>query len=98
MFCISECDEEQFTCSNGQCKPQFFVCDRMNDCGDNSDEEHCGEFLLLRFNERIYLYQHLPFRKLIQMKQNAFKDTLMKSHDQQFPGCLNKHKLKMNLF
>uniref|UniRef100_A0A671MEH1 Suppressor of tumorigenicity 14 protein homolog n=1 Tax=Sinocyclocheilus anshuiensis TaxID=1608454 RepID=A0A671MEH1_9TELE len=47
VFCVSDCDDEQFTCSNGLCRPQYFVCDRVNDCGDNSDEEHCGEFLLL---------------------------------------------------
>lgn len=75
MVCVSECDEEQFSCSNGLCRPQYFVCDRVNDCGDNSDEEHCGEFLLLPFNEHIYLYQHLPFRiHLIHFY--TFKDTL----------------------
>lgn len=74
VFCVSDCDDGQFTCSNGLCRPQYFVCDRVNDCGDNSDEEHCGEFLLLCFNECIYSYQHLPFRKLIQMKPNTFKE------------------------
>jgi len=44
FYIFLECDEEQFTCRNGLCRPQFFVCDRSNDCGDNSDEEHCGEF------------------------------------------------------
>lgn len=44
--CVPECDEDQFSCSNGLCRPQYFVCDRVNDCGDNSDELHCGECLI----------------------------------------------------
>lgn len=33
----------QFTCKNKFCKPLFWVCDNVNDCGDNSDELECGE-------------------------------------------------------
>lgn len=33
----------QFTCKNKFCKPLFWVCDSVNDCGDNSDELECSE-------------------------------------------------------
>ncbi|XP_072022320.1 uncharacterized protein [Amphiura filiformis] len=30
-----------FSCSNGECIDEYFVCNRENDCGDNSDEQNC---------------------------------------------------------
>lgn len=35
--------EYKFQCANGNCVPRGAVCDRYNDCGDNSDEADCGE-------------------------------------------------------
>ena len=35
------CDPEQFTCSNGQCIPQGWICDDSEDCNDGSDEQNC---------------------------------------------------------
>ncbi|XP_035666114.1 uncharacterized protein LOC118409300 isoform X5 [Branchiostoma floridae] len=32
---------DQFSCSNGLCVPHWANCDRVNNCGDNSDEQHC---------------------------------------------------------
>ncbi|XP_060890426.1 suppressor of tumorigenicity 14 protein homolog isoform X2 [Labrus mixtus] len=44
-----ECDGSQMKCKNGRCKPEFWKCDSVDDCGDNTDEENCvkckpGEF------------------------------------------------------
>ncbi|XP_078693058.1 uncharacterized protein LOC144922847 isoform X2 [Branchiostoma floridae x Branchiostoma belcheri] len=33
---------DQFSCSNGLCVPHWANCDGVNNCGDNSDEQHCG--------------------------------------------------------
>lgn len=38
----------QFTCKNKLCKSLFWVCDSVNDCGDNSDELQCSECLAAR--------------------------------------------------
>ncbi|KAI8477697.1 laminin subunit, partial [Branchiostoma belcheri] len=34
---------DQFSCSNGLCVPHWANCDGVNNCGDNSDEQHCVE-------------------------------------------------------
>lgn len=40
----AECNAtHQFTCKNSFCKPLYWVCDTVNDCGDNSDELQCSE-------------------------------------------------------
>ena len=36
------CNNWQFTCGNGDCIPIFLECNGYNNCGDNSDEDHCG--------------------------------------------------------
>ncbi|KAM8881350.1 MAM and LDL-receptor class A domain-containing protein 1 [Synchiropus picturatus] len=40
------CTLEQYTCANGNCIPQDNLCDFINHCGDNSDENHfiCKSF------------------------------------------------------
>ena len=40
-LCI-ECNEEQFTCKNGECIDLEWQCDRENDCYDGEDEELCN--------------------------------------------------------
>ncbi|XP_058266507.1 basement membrane-specific heparan sulfate proteoglycan core protein-like isoform X2 [Hemibagrus wyckioides] len=36
------CLADQFTCLNGQCVSQDYVCDGDTDCSDGSDEQKCG--------------------------------------------------------
>lgn len=38
---VSSCDVDQFHCSNGKCIPDWWRCNSMDECGDNSDEELC---------------------------------------------------------
>lgn len=35
------CFANQFSCSNGLCIPEFWKCDGVDNCGDNSDEIQC---------------------------------------------------------
>ncbi|XP_054258273.1 low-density lipoprotein receptor-related protein 1B-like [Macrosteles quadrilineatus] len=35
------CRMDEFTCSNGNCVPQRWLCDHEDDCGDDSDELNC---------------------------------------------------------
>ena len=36
------CEYGQFECSNGNCITASWECDNYDDCGDNSDEQHCS--------------------------------------------------------
>ncbi|CAL1301564.1 unnamed protein product [Larinioides sclopetarius] len=38
----SQCDPHYFACSNGRCVYYTQVCDRNDDCGDNSEERYCN--------------------------------------------------------
>uniref|UniRef100_A0A8C5DGW1 Low density lipoprotein receptor-related protein 12 n=1 Tax=Gouania willdenowi TaxID=441366 RepID=A0A8C5DGW1_GOUWI len=37
----STCELDQFHCTNGKCIPEWWRCNSMDECGDNSDEELC---------------------------------------------------------
>lgn len=37
------CGPDQFACVEGQCIPEEYRCDHVNDCVDNSDEKGCGK-------------------------------------------------------
>uniref|UniRef100_A0A8C4XVC9 Low-density lipoprotein receptor-related protein 2 n=1 Tax=Falco tinnunculus TaxID=100819 RepID=A0A8C4XVC9_FALTI len=37
-----QCGSYSFSCGNGRCVPQYYQCDGVDDCHDNSDEQNCG--------------------------------------------------------
>lgn len=37
----TDCEVSEYTCENQKCIPHAWVCDRVNDCGDKSDEKDC---------------------------------------------------------
>ena len=41
------CPSGHFQCSNCYCTPDYNECNGRNDCGDNSDENHCSKTWLL---------------------------------------------------
>ena len=40
------CPETHSKCANHYCVPNDAICNYTDECGDNSDEEKCGEFCL----------------------------------------------------
>ena len=41
-----DCDINQFACDNGHCIPIWSECNGFGECGDNSDEDHCGRDIM----------------------------------------------------
>ncbi|XP_045191421.1 uncharacterized protein LOC123548316 isoform X2 [Mercenaria mercenaria] len=39
------CKHDEFKCQNGNCIKNNMLCDSYNNCGDDSDEEHCAAIL-----------------------------------------------------
>ncbi|XP_071503079.1 MAM and LDL-receptor class A domain-containing protein 1-like [Diadema antillarum] len=35
------CNSGEYQCRNGHCIPDYWECDGITDCSDNSDEDHC---------------------------------------------------------
>uniref|UniRef100_A0A3Q3F4P0 SCO-spondin n=1 Tax=Labrus bergylta TaxID=56723 RepID=A0A3Q3F4P0_9LABR len=57
------CREKEFHCKNGRCVPaglQGVVCDGVNDCGDGSDEMHCGELPNFTCLITVFVYVSTP--------------------------------------
>jgi hypothetical protein len=44
LVIIDGCSQDQFTCGNGVCIHVSLVCNFIQDCADNSDEQ-CGDYL-----------------------------------------------------
>ena len=42
------CDEDKFSCANGECVPKDFKCDNEKDCDDGSDELDCNGIFLIK--------------------------------------------------
>ncbi len=46
-----ECNVDEFQCLDREkCIPTRFICDRVNDCKDGSDENNCSKCLCFYFN------------------------------------------------
>ena len=43
---LSSCNDEEFTCWNGECVPMEERCDQVFDCSDQSDERDCKMLVL----------------------------------------------------
>lgn len=42
IIIITVCPANSFICDNSVCIPSIWECDSIDDCGDNSDEDHCN--------------------------------------------------------
>ncbi|KAL1480615.1 hypothetical protein MTO96_050879, partial [Rhipicephalus appendiculatus] len=40
----STCSDTDFHCASGACVRKYERCNYIDDCGDNSDEEYCGDY------------------------------------------------------
>ncbi|KAL1473108.1 hypothetical protein MTO96_038921, partial [Rhipicephalus appendiculatus] len=43
-----KCENKEFRCANGACVEQYERCNFVDDCGDNSDEQDCGQFMVIQ--------------------------------------------------
>lgn len=56
-------------CHNGRCLDDFaYQCDGTDDCGDNSDEFHCGKNCLLVHSSPLKLNSPLSLSLHLQIK------------------------------
>ena len=43
---FSSCLQNEFSCDDGSCIPLVQRCDKISNCGDNSDEKYCNKVCL----------------------------------------------------
>lgn len=48
----SGCPRDYFTCDRRACVSNSDVCDLTDDCGDNSDEKNCTEYIMCDFEKK----------------------------------------------
>lgn len=46
FLAFQSCLGMEFQCDNHKCIYHGFVCDGDDDCGDGTDERHCGQFVV----------------------------------------------------
>ena len=66
---MSGCEEEEFTCNDGQCIDINLRCDQIINCRDKSDEENCQLMVL----ESGYKKNVVPFTTVRNIDQNTQK-------------------------
>ena len=66
------CIEGQFQCANGLCRPDRYVCDHDDDCGDNSDEQNCqGKPHIFLLFCRQAIYSHDAPSRVLSITYNS---------------------------
>lgn len=65
-----ECNASDITCRNGICKPMFWKCDGINDCGDGTDELNCGKSVASVFIQTLkgFFYQVFPHTSVFPLR------------------------------
>ena len=51
-----DCDDSEFQCNNGNCITASWECDDYDDCGDNSDEQNCGMYIMGFVSKKLYAF------------------------------------------
>ena len=66
LVLCSECKDHEFQCAGKWCIPQKFICDGINNCGDNSDEVGpCGSLKVPFIDDSFHLFIESYIKALI---------------------------------